>query len=136
MTDVLIDGRVIPVPPGWIVRVTLERTADDLHPVTRRGGDAAYSRRDAIKEPHDGGARPPGHEDDPTIDEIDPLPLMRKQHPNGAFAPTRGAVVPATTTIQHPRPHGKVCDGCGRRCGPRSQNCPACGHAFPFKPTR
>jgi hypothetical protein len=126
VTDVLVDGRVIPVPPGWTIRVILERIADEAHPVTVRGGDAAYNRRDSVKEPHDSGARPAGTEHLPTIDELDPLPVMARRngtgrmngHTNGHRAPVRGTN------------HGKLCPECNRRCGPASKTCPACDHRF------
>ena len=124
MTDVLIDGRVIPVPPGWVIRVTLERLADDVHPVTTRGGDAGYSRQGVSKEPHDGGARRPGTEHEPSIDELDPLPVMARHRSNGVHrtAPDAPRKVPGL--------QGKECPGCKLRCGSRSRACPNCGHRF------
>lgn len=146
MPDVLVEGRVIPIPPGFRVRIVLEQIetvtslqseADRLRdrtltrqPVDRRAG---VERR--LEASHENGARPPGTEDEPGIDGIDPLPTMAprpREKPTMQEAVRRFSEHAAGTTparLGDPL-NGKPCPGCERKVGPRTKQCPHCGHRF------
>lgn len=143
MTDVLVNGRVIPIPPGFRIRIVLEQLdgpastlqeieTDELErqrqraaigqDLGRRGTAAPSKKERGSEQGWNGGARPAGTEHLPGIDELDPLPTMRRR--NGE-APR--AQLPAP---RKPGTHGKVCPGCERRCGPSTRTCPTCDHRF------